>query len=173
MEPKTVGRSGGVASQANRVFPYDKMDCGLLSGCEVLTAEGLIPADRLAVGDHLMTRDSGPAQILTVRRQIRAVRVIAVGASSLGHARPDRDILLAADQMCLIRDWRARSIFGADVALVTAHSLIDGRFVRDLGVSLQEVTQIFCDGPHVIYVNGLEIGTADAQRARGSVLRAA
>jgi len=75
--------------------------------------------------------------------------------------------------MILIRDWRARALFNSDRALVAARALVDGEFITDLGKVETTVYQIFCDGPHILYADGLELGTADAARARGSVLHAA
>lgn len=75
--------------------------------------------------------------------------------------------------MVLIRDWRARALFNSEVALVAARSLVDGEFIIDLGEQETTLFQIFCDGPHILYCDGLELSTADGARARGAVLHAA
>ena len=132
-----------------------------------------MPVEFLSVGDKLITRDSGIARVEHIQRSTRQIRTIALAAGSLGHTRPERDALLAGDQMCLIRDWRAQAMFGSDRALVAARALVDGEFIRDLGMQEQTIVQIFCDGPHILYAEGLEISTADGARARGQVLHAA
>ena len=173
MKPKTVGRVGGEEPQTGRYAPYATLDSGLLTGAVMLTLDGEIPVEFLSVGDKIITRDTGIAKVEHIQRAVRSVHTIALAAGSLGHTRPERDALLAADQMCLIRDWRAQALFNVDRALVAARSLVDGEFITDLGVKEQTIFQIFCDSPHILYADGLELGTADAMRARGSVLHAA
>jgi hypothetical protein len=173
MKPKTVGRIGGDNPQARKYAPYAFRDTGLLQGTLILTLEGEMPAESLSIGDKVITRDSGTARVEYIQRTTRMVHTIAVAAGSLGDTRPKRDAILAADQMCLIRDWRAQAMFNADRALVAARTLVDGEFIRDLGMQERTLIQIFCDGPHILYSEGLEISTADGAHARGQVLHAA
>jgi hypothetical protein len=173
MKPNTVGRVGGQFPQTGQYSPYATLDTGLVQGSVLLTLDGEIPAEFVSVGDKLITRDSGISKVVHIQRTTRMVRTIAVAAGSLGHNRPERDALLAGDQMMLIRDWRARAVFNAERALVAARALVDGEFITDLGEQEQTLIQIFCDSPHIIYADGLELGTADAARARGAVLHAA
>lgn len=173
MKPKTVGRIGGKNPQARKYAPYAFRDTGLLQGTKILTLEGEMPVEFVSIGDKVITRDSGIARVEHIQRTTRMVHTIAVAAGSLGHTRPECDAILAGDQMCLIRDWRAKAIFSADRALVAARTLIDGEFIRDLGMQEQTLIQIFCDGPHILYADGLEISTADGARARGQILHAA
>ena len=173
MKPKTVGRVDGRGRSAGHYDCYVTMDTGLLQGSELLTLDGEIPVEFLSVGDKLITRDTGISKVLHIQRSTRAVHTIALAAGSLGHTRPDRDARLAGDQMVLIRDWRARALFRSDRALVAARTLVDGEFVTDLGEVETTIYQVFCDSPHILYADGLELGTADAARARGSVLHAA
>lgn len=173
MKPKTVGRVSGTSPQASQYAPYAARDTGLLQGTTLLTLEGEMPVEYISVGDKIITRDSGIARVEHIQRSTRMVHTIALAAGSLGHTRPERDVVLAGDQMCLIRDWRAQAMFSADRALVAARTLVDGEFIRDLGMQEQTLVQIFCDGPHILYADGLEVSTADGARARGQVLHAA
>jgi hypothetical protein len=173
MKPKTVGCVGGANPQAGQYAPYASRDIGLLKGTALLTLEGEMPVEFVNVGDKLITRDSGIARVEHIQRSTRMVHTIALAAGSLGHTRPERDATLAGDQMCLIRDWRAQAMFGADRALVAARTLVDGEFILDLGMQEHTIIQIFCDGPHILYADGLEVSTADGARARGQVLHAA
>ena len=173
MKPNTVGRVDGKDRQAGQFSPYAVLDTGLLQGAKLLTLDGEIPVEFLSVGDKLITRDSGISRVEHIQRTTREVHAIALAAGSLGHTRPENDAQLAGDQMVLIRDWRARALFNSERALVAARTLVDGEFITDLGQIETTVYQIFCDGPHILYADGLELGTADAARARGSVLHAA
>ncbi|WP_299879425.1 Hint domain-containing protein [uncultured Sulfitobacter sp.] len=173
MKPNTVGREGGTDRPADRYTRYAVMDTGLITGTILLTTDGEIPVEHLSVGDKVITRDTGLSKVEHIQRSTRDIHTIALAAGSLGHTRPERDALLAGDQMVLIRDWRARALFNSDRALVAARALVDDEFITDLGVRETTLFQIFCDGPHILYADGLELGTADAARARGSVLHAA
>ncbi len=173
MKPNTVGRVGGQDSQAGQFSPYAVLDTGLLHGAVLLTLDGEIPVEFLSIGDKLITRDTGVSRVLHIQRMRRAVHTIALAAGSLGHTRPERDALLAGDQMILIRDWRARALFNSERALVAARTLVDNEFITDLGMVETTLYQIFCDGPHILYADGLELSTADGARARGAVLHAA
>lgn len=173
MKPNTVGRVGGTDRHAGQFSPYAAVDTGLVQGTMLLTLDGEIPVEFLAIGDKIITRDSGVSKVLHIQRSTRPVHLIGLSAGSLGHTKPERDAVLAGDQMVLIRDWRARAMFSSERALVAARSLVDNEFIRDLGVSETTLIQVFCDGPHILYADGLELGTADAARARGAVLHAA
>lgn len=173
MKPKTVGRADGNDRQAGQYTRYAATDTGLIQGTVILTLDGEMPVEFLSVGDKLITRDSGMSKVVHIQRSTRPVHQIALSAGSLGHTRPERDALLAGDQMVLIRDWRARAMYNSDVALVAARSLLDGEFITDQGLVTTTLYQIFCDGPHILYADGLELSTADGARARGSVLHAA
>tara|TARA_R110000787_G_scaffold271544_1_gene378789 strand:+ start:1797 stop:2318 length:522 start_codon:yes stop_codon:yes gene_type:complete len=173
MKPNTVGRVGGENPQTGQYAPYASRDTGLLQGTMILTLEGEMPVEFVSVGDKVITRDSGIARVEHIQRTKRMVHTISLAAGSLGHTRPERDAILAGDQMCLIRDWRAQAMFSSDRALVAARTLVDGEFIRDLGMQEQTLIQIFCDSPHILYAEGLEVSTADGARARGQVLHAA
>ncbi|KEJ90129.1 Hint domain-containing protein [Sulfitobacter donghicola] len=173
MKPNTVGCVSGKTPQTGQYAPYANRDTGLLKGTTLLTLEGEMPVEFINVGDKVITRDSGITRILHIQRSTRLVHTIELAAGSLGHTRPERDVVLAGDQMCLIRDWRAQAMFGADRALVAARTLVDGEFIRDQGMQEQTLFQFFCDGPHILYADGLEVSTADGARARGQVLHAA
>jgi len=173
MKTDAADNSGVPFQQTCRYAPYMARDTGLLGGTTLLTLQGEIPVDCVSIGDKVITRDSGIARVTHLQRSTRMVHTIAVAAGSLGHTRPECDAMLAGDQMCLIRDWRAQAMFGADRALVAARTLVDGEFIRDLGLREQTLFQIFCEGPHILYAQGLEVSTADGARARGQVLHAA
>ncbi|SFS44484.1 Hint domain-containing protein [Sulfitobacter marinus] len=173
MKPNTVVRGGENNSPAGQYMPYVSVDTGLTSGTRLLTLDGEIPAEILSIGDKLITRDCGVSKVTHIQRTTRKVRTISFAAGSLGHTRPERDTFLAGDQMVLIRDWRSRALFNCERALVPARALVDHEFIIDQGEQTQVLIQIFCADPHIIYAGGLELGTADASRARGAALDAA
>ena len=122
-----------------------------------MTMHGEMQVRDIMVGDRIITRDSGVARVTGIHKRQIATCAVQIKAGSLGHTRPDHDVILPADQPILIRDWRAQALFGSSQAIVPAHSLVDGEFVTQMGHSLMTVYEIEFDQPHILYVDGLEI----------------
>ena len=163
MEPKTVQGAAGKA-------PARHIDSGsafnaLVAGTVVLTLDGALPVEYLNPGDRVITRDSGMAVLREVRRSRQTRQMVAVRAGTLGNSRPDRDALFPAHQEVLIRDWRAAALFGASRALVPAGRLVDGEFICNAGAQELDLVELVFDRPHIIYADGLEVASAQAQMA--------
>jgi len=152
MKPQTVGREDVMTRLAR-----ENARTGLVAGSIVMTLEGEMPVEMLAHGDRIITRDTGMATIRGIRRKAITCDMVAVMAGSLGHTRPDRDVILPADQRVLIRDWRAEALTGQKQALIPARDLVDGEFVqlrKDMQVTVYEIE---LDHAQVIYADGLEV----------------
>jgi len=130
---------------------------GILHGTIVLTLRGEVAVENLLPGDKVITRDSGVAIVEHAEALKTLLHTVTVKAGSLGHTRPETDVTIPADQHILIRDWRARSIFGRDQAIVPAKALVDQEFVTDNGVQDVIVYQICLQSQHTIYAGGLEL----------------
>lgn len=150
-----------LATQGARVDAHanDFFETGLMAGTTVLTRDGELPVEYLGLGDHLITRDAGYATITAYEAERLDLRMVRVTAGSLGHTRPDADLLVPWSQRILVRDWRARTLYGQNSALIPAHRLIDGEFVTDAGLRDVTVFRLSCDAPHVMYAGGLEVAT--------------
>jgi hypothetical protein len=119
----------------------------MVAGTMVRTLEGVLPVEYLTPGDRIVTRN-GARRLTSVSVQARKmVDLVRIRASTLGHDRPEQDLLVSPGQPILIRDWRAQAIFGAPVAAVPAARLADGEFVFMLRF----------DEDEVIYAEGLEL----------------
>lgn len=116
-----------------------------------------MPVEFLSRGDSLITRDAGIVRLERIAHRRTLTRAICFAAGSLGHTRPDRDLVLPAAQLVLIRDWRAQAMFGTTQALVRADSLVDDEFIRDLGIQKMHLHQLQFAAPHVVYAGGLEL----------------
>ena len=130
---------------------------GMLAGTMVRTLDGLLPVDFLTPGDRIVTR-AGARRLTSIsvvaRKQVDLVRV---KASTMGHDRPDQDILLSPGQPVIIRDWRAQVLYGAPVAAIPAARLADGEFVCvEVHRNVRLYTLRF-DEDEVIYAEGLEL----------------
>ena len=130
---------------------------GLVIGTRVMTMDGELPVEHLCAGDRILTR-AGVRTLSSVSVRVeRDMAVIRVGASTLGHNRPVDDTLVPAGQMVLIRDWRAKALYGADQILVPAARLADGDLIRLETVPEARVFTLGFDADVVIYASGLEV----------------
>ncbi len=133
---------------------------GICAGTTIMTLDGEMPVEHLNPGDRIITRDSGMA----ILREIKATKVkahaIRIKAGSLGHTRPDRDMVVMPGTQLHIRDWRAEALFGQSAALVEASRLVDGEYLAE--TNLREVTTytLTFDRQHILYADGMEIASA-------------
>lgn len=135
-------------------------------GTTIATPWGPVPVEALREGDKVLTRDSGPQEILwTGARRMSGARLfsmphlrpIRVRAGAVGSGRPDRDLLVSPEHRLLIRGRAAQALFNTPEVLVTARDLVNGSTVRP-ETRVGEVTYIhLLLGAHqVIWANGLE-----------------
>lgn len=135
---------------------------GIARGAQIVTTDGLRLIQHLAAGDRIITRGQGAVTVRRIEQRSVITRATYILAGSLSHSRPQSDSLLPSAQTVFIRDWRAQALGGRAALLLRAGDLVDGEFVRDLGLHPMTVYRVFCNAPQVIYADGLEMGTADA-----------
>lgn len=137
-------------------------DAGLVIGTPVLTLEGELPVEYIAPGDRIITR-SGMRQVLAVEvTRVENARVICINRDSLGVGRPMDEMMVVPNQPIMLRDWRAKALYGTAEALVPASRLCDGEFVRaDILPEARFITLRFA-APEVIYAGGMELACAPA-----------
>lgn len=164
MKPKTVGREMGASPlqdesvrQSRAEYSKPSTQNGLVVGTRLLTLDGEMPVEFLSSGDRIITRDAG----LSILRDIRVIdadcEMVRVRAGSLGHTRPDSDMILPATQRVLVRDWRAQALFDMKAALVPVKRLADGAFVTLEARRRVRLIQLCFDAPHILYADGLEV----------------
>jgi hypothetical protein len=154
MKPKTVWRVKSEQDSQTRAYP---LHARIVAGSIIFTAEGEIPVEYLSPGDKVVTRDSGMVTLLDTFIHRISAQAVAIKAGSLGHTRPDHNVIIPAEQNILVRDWRAQSMFGKAQTIVQAGDLIDGEFITDLGARDLHLVYLTFDRQHVIYADGLEI----------------
>ena len=131
---------------------------GLCAGSIVLTLDGELPVEHLSIGDRIVSRTSGTAVLRDIQVTEVMMTPIRIKAGSLGHTRPDRDMLVSPEAQLHIRDWRAEALFGTPSAMVAARRLIDGEFVAEETTRVVTLFTLVFDRPQVIYADGMEIG---------------
>lgn len=134
---------------------------GLAVGSTVLTLEGALPIEFLSPGDRIVTRRGA--------RVLRAVSVVRVSGlmfrirrGTLGFDRPDSDALVAAATGVLLRDWRAKALYGSASAIVPVARLADGVHVIATEVRQMHVHALHFDAEEVIHADGMEIACTPA-----------
>ncbi|MFN6978778.1 MAG: Hint domain-containing protein [Gemmobacter sp.] len=147
-------------AQSSTTATRTETPVGLPMGTLVLTLDGALPVEHLGPGDRIVTR-AGVRRLRAVTVTVLAdAAMVAVAPGALGHDRPDRPLMLPAGQAVLLRDWRARAMFGTDAALVAVGRLADGVFLRHVRVKSVRLFALTFDAPAVIYADGVETGAA-------------
>lgn len=130
---------------------------GMLAGTMVRTLDGVLPVEYLTPGDRIVTR-GGARRLTAVTVALRkAVSLVRIRASTMGHDRPDQDILLSPGQAVIVRDWRAQALYGVAVAAIPASRLADGEFVVSESHRDVSLFTLRFDEDEVIYAEGLEL----------------
>lgn len=143
-----------------------RLQTGMIAGTTILTLDGALPIEHLAPGDRVVTRDSGIAVLKAIKVRKTKARMIRIKAGTLGANRPDGEMVLPADQNILIRDWRAKAIYGQKRAVVPAAKLIDGEFISEHAPSANvTLFDLEFDTPHIVYADGLELSVSDRVNA--------
>lgn len=150
----------GTITHAAKVATDSATTAGLISGTTIMTLEGEMPVEHLAPGDRIITRDSGMAILKQINRIETRMQAVRIKAGSLGHTRPDRDMLVAPTARIHVRDWRAEALFGAPTANVTASKLVDGEFLAHEDPRDVTVFELIFDTQHILYADGVELLSA-------------
>jgi hypothetical protein len=134
----------------------------LAPSSRILTLDGALPVEHLYPGDKLITRHGARALAAIDRIMLTAgTPIVEVTRNAFG-GRPERDVWLPASQRILIRDWRAKALYGQAQACVPAGQLVDGDFVRFATLQHDVTCYALRFGrPEVLYADGLELASAD------------
>lgn len=139
---------------------------GLGIGTQVLTTDGSLPVEYLTPGDGIITLDAGIRKLTNVMvKTVPLSAVVRLRPSVLNEDGEGRDVVLAARQRLLVRDWRAPILFGKKAALVEAKDLADGAYITRLsGTAPMRMFQLqFDDGVHVVKLaQNLNVASAKA-----------
>lgn len=136
---------------------HDHWQNGIGLGTDVLTADGALPVEYLTPGDKVVTFDQGLVRLARIEiRLVPASAALRLRPSVIDPDGAGRDLVVSERQQILLRDWRARAIWGRPTALVEARQLIDGASVarlRETGpVRLFDL--VFDDSQHIVLAAG-------------------
>lgn len=152
----------GTITRTAQADAVESIESGLSAGTTIMTLDDEIPVEHLSIGDRVITRDSGMSVIKAINTRTVKMQTIRIKAGSLGHTRPDRDMVVAPGARIHIRDWRAEALFGGATATVEAHRLVDGEFLAHQPVANVQVFDLMFDREHILYADGVEVLSASA-----------
>lgn len=134
---------------------------GLAEGTQILTAKGLMDVDDIKAGDRVVTRERGMQRVAFVtQRLLSSGKVLVIKPQALGGSAKDAPVIVAPSQRVLLRDWRARAMFGRTVAIVPARKLVDGELITRRPARNLRLVSIHFDAELVIYAGGIEVSSA-------------
>ena len=153
------------AQAMGRVSPPGGVIC-FAPGTRIATQGGQRLIEHLRPGDHVLTRDNGPAEVLWLghRRMSGArlyvmphLRPIRFRAGAVGMDQPDQDLIVSPQHRMLIRGPSARALFNVEEVLVEASALVNDRTIL-IDRTLREVTyvHVLLAEHNVIWANGLQ-----------------
>ena len=133
---------------------------GMALGTTVMTLDGALPVEFLSPGDRILTRNGARRLRSVAMTRIQNARVVRISESTLGADKPAEAMVVCAGQPILIRDWRAKAMYGSAQAMIPARRLVDGEYIRmEVAADLRLFTLHF-DAAEVIYAGGLELACA-------------
>lgn len=150
----------GTITRTASAVAVQTIESGICAGTSIMTLDGEIPVEHLSVGDRIITRDAGMSVIKAIVSRDVKMQPIRIKAGSLGHTRPDRDMIVSPGTRIHIRDWRAEALFGAAAATVEASRLVDGEFLAQLASRDVKVFDLVFDREHILYADGVEVVSA-------------
>jgi Hint domain len=130
---------------------------GFVAGSLVMTLRGAVPVESLQPGDRVITRNGALALRSVATRVEARARLVRISASALGECRPEEDIVVAAGQPILVRDWRAPAMTGKAAAMIPAARLADGEYIRAEARRDTVIYTLHFDHPAAVYAQGLEL----------------
>lgn len=130
---------------------------GIAQGTTVLTLQGALPVEYLSPGDRVVTRTGARVLRAVEVSVVRDVAVVTIAPGALGHDRPDAPLCLPADQPVLVRDWRAKALYGAREAAVPASRLVDGEFLTQGRQPELRLFRLVFDRVETVYADGVEL----------------
>ena len=155
MVQKNRGLTGGHKTRP----PRHIFMSGLAAGTTVATLDGDLPVEFLHAGDRIVTLDRGMVRLRAISaRPVYRNDLVRVAPCALAPTAEVPDFWIAAEQPMLLRDWRARAMFGRPRVLVPAARVLDGEHLRrETGGGQTMLFQLHFDEKHLIRAGGLEV----------------
>ena len=120
----------GENSTWSNPVPYSSFVACFTKGTLIDTATGPVAIEDLAVGDRVVTRDSGLAAIRWIgKRTVPATGKMAPVVFSKGAIGNDADLVVSPQHRMFLSGWRCELLFGTDEVLAPAVHLVNGETI--------------------------------------------
>ena len=129
----------------------------VIAGTPVLTLDGEMPVEFLQPGDRILTRAGARRLVQVAVSVVRNARVVRISHGTLGVDCPTEDVTVSAAQQILVRDWRAKAMFGKPQAMIAAARLADGEYIKAETVAEARFFTLTFEHDAGIYAGGLEL----------------
>ena len=144
-------------AQTARITAVSTTVMAVIAGTPVLTLDGELPVEFLQPGDRILTR-AGARRVIQIEvAVVRNARVVRISHGTLGVDCPTEDVTVSAGQEILVRDWRAKTMFGKPHAMIPAARLADGEYIRCETLPEARFFSLSFEDDAVIYAGGLEL----------------
>lgn len=134
-------------------------------GTRIATPNGPVAVEDLRPGHFVSTRDDGQQEVLWIgKRHISGARLyvmphlrpVRLRAGALESGQPDQDLLVSPQHRMLVRNDKARALFGSKEVLIGAEDLIDNRAVfADYTVKSVDYFHLLLPRHAVLWANGV------------------
>jgi len=159
----------GDLRRAAQVDTPDLGPAGICATARILTADGQRRLGELEPGARIVSRTSGMVRLRALHRFTCAEAPIALAPHALGNGRPSDLIHVSPAQRLLLRDWRARLLFGSATALTPAAALVDNGYItRTPRLAGLEMVALEFDAPEILYIGMLECAFEPRDEARAA-----
>ncbi|SIN96136.1 Hint domain-containing protein [Vannielia litorea] len=147
----------GDLRRAAQVFTPDLGPAGISASARILTARGERRLGDLEPGERIISRTSGMIRLAGLTRFDCEACPIALAPHALGNGRPSDLVHVSPAQKLLLRDWRAKLLFGSAAALAPAAALVDNGYItRTPRLTGMEMVTLHFDAPQILYIGMLE-----------------
>jgi len=150
----------GMTNQGKTFGSYeDRVIVCFVRGTKIATPEGDVPIEDIAIGDRVLTADSGTQIVRWIGSKVlnpsRATTPVRIKAGALGNNTPNQDLLVSPAHRMVISGWRAEVLFGESEFLVPAKELVnDSTIVFAHDLDEVEYFHILFDKHEIVTSNG-------------------
>jgi hypothetical protein len=124
-------------------------------GTRILTPDGDVPVESLAVGDLVVTLDRGPQPVRWIGRRSfpghGRSEPVRIAAGALGNA---REMRVSRQHRFLLRGWRADLHFGESEVLVAVCHLLNGTSIAASPCAEVDYIHLLFDRHEIIFAEG-------------------
>ncbi|MEM9434953.1 MAG: Hint domain-containing protein [Pseudomonadota bacterium] len=130
---------------------------GVMAGARVLTMQGYRPIEDLAAGDKIITR-TGMCVLRSVTVTEYTCRPYRIAHNALGKDRANAVTFVVPGQRVLLRDWRAKYLFGHEMVIVPVDRLKDDEYITQVPTPRAcQVFNLHFEQEQIFYIDGVEI----------------